>query len=610
MAQRAPAGKQNNAPALPAWLAPALVAVITFCAFLPALKAGFVSWDDDRNFLTNASYRGLGPTQLGWMWTTFHLGHYVPLSWMTLGLDYTLWGMNPTGYHFTNLAIHTANAVLVYALARRIFAHTMPALAPRALGWASALAALLFSLHPLRVESVAWVTERRDVLSMLFLLASILTYLRSLDAQEKRWYAISLGLFVCALLSKATSLTMPAILLLLNVYPLRRITSRDDWRTVLIELAPYALLSAATAVMTLIALPHLTQLGLPAKIAVSAYSLAFYLWKTLAPQGLAALYAMPANVNPGEMRYLASYALLALLSAGAWLVRRRWPAVMASWIAFLIVIMPMLGVVQNGPQIAADRYTYFAAPALALLAAGAVVTLRGSLGEVANGAAGFILVALVFLTWRQTQRWQDSRALWTQVLTVEPQSALGRNNMGNVLFQERRFNDAIAHYRQAITIAPTYTEAHNNLGVTLLNQGNVVGALAEYESAAKTNPADPEPHANWGAALDGLGRTEESLVHFQRALALDPSHANAQVNYANAVMKLGRVDEAVRLYKEAIRRHPELAEAHLNFGVALARQGKLTEAAEQLRMALALKPESPEARQYLARLLEIQRGGK
>ncbi len=597
---------KDSAP--PAWLVPLLVATLTFVAFLPALEAGFVTWDDDKNFLANPSYRGLGAAQLGWMWTTFHLGHYVPLTWMSLGLDYSLWGMKPGGYHLTNVALHSANAVLVYALARRIFARTLPSLAPLALALASALAALLFSLHPLRVESVAWVTERRDVLSMLFALSSALCYLRSTDddAPTAPWYALSLGLFACALLSKATSLTLPALLLILNAHPLRRLGTASQRRAVMLELASFVLLSVATSVLTLVALQRLPQLGPFEKVAVSSYSLAFYLWKTIVPENLAPLYAMPAAIDPLALRYLASYALVVALSAGAWLARRRWPGVTTAWVAFLVAILPLLGLVQNGPQIAADRYTYFAAPALALLAAGAIVSLRGPLGEITTGAAAFVLVALGFLTWRQAGVWHDSSTLWTQVLRVEPHSAIARNNMGNVLFLDRRINDAIDHYRRALAVAPNYAEAHNNLGVALSKQGNLAGAIAAYQRAVAANPASAEAHANWGTALDAIGRPDESLEHFRIALSLE-GNADTQVNYGNALVKIGQVDSAIRLYKEVALRHPDHVEAHLNWGVALARQGKLAEAVGQFRLTLALKPESPEALEYLARLVEIQR---
>src|SRR6266567_1397027 len=223
------------------WAIPAAVALATVAAFLPVLRNGFVVWDDDRNFVENPHFRGLGLEQLRWMWTTFHMGHYVPLSWMTLGLDYDVWGMNPSGYHLTSLLLHAANAVVVYFLARWVLEQTaapqwgqtpfewsLTPFAPFAL--VAAIAALLFALHPLRVESVAWATERRDVLSGFFYFSSILAYLRSRGKDEsKRGYWIAVLLFVCALLSKATSMSLPAVLLILNVYPMRRIGGAAAW---------------------------------------------------------------------------------------------------------------------------------------------------------------------------------------------------------------------------------------------------------------------------------------------------------------------------------------------------------------------------------------------
>ena len=234
--------------------APLVVAISAFLTFLPALGNGFVTWDDDRNFLNNAHYRGFGFDNLRWMWTTFHMGHYVPLSWMTLGLDYVVWGMNPTGYHLTNVLLHAVAAVLVYFIARRILRAAQPDAEdrPGMLVIAAAVAALVFAMHPLRVESVAWATERRDVLSMCFFLATTVTYLRSLDASPRRrsWYWLSVGLFLCALLSKATAMTLPAVLLIMNAYPLRRLGGAHGWRSaaarrVYVEIAPFAALSAA-----------------------------------------------------------------------------------------------------------------------------------------------------------------------------------------------------------------------------------------------------------------------------------------------------------------------------------------------------------------------------
>ena len=598
------------------WCVPLFVALITFVAFLPALRAGFVSWDDDKNFLANPYYRGLGLAQLGWMWTTFHLGHYVPLTWMTLGLDYLLWGMNPAGYHRTSLVLHSADAVLVYFLARRVIgveARGVTMVQRRHLAVSSAFAALVFSLHPLRVESVVWVTERRDVLSYLFYLTSALLYLRAVESDDarRRWYWPSVAVFACALLSKATSVTLPAVLLILNAYPLKRIGSASGgwWsqssRNVYRELVPFMVLAGATVIMTFIALPHQTQLNVAQKVAVSAYSLMFYLWKTVAPTSLAPLYAMPVRIDPAASKYLVSYAVIISLGVAAWLARRKAPVVAMAWLAFLVAVLPMLGVVQNGPQIAADRYTYFAAPFLGVLAGAALLKLLPAFGGVATGVAGAILVALGALTWNQATVWENSRTLWTHVLQVEPDSPIARNNMGNIWFQQGRFDDAIEQYQRAIALKPNYPEAHNNLGVALSRRGKFDDAIAEYQRALVASPLNDEAHDNWGVALAAQGRAVDAIEQYRQAIAINPDNADAQVNWGNALLLLGNIRGAIDQYTVALRMRPDNAEAYVNWGVALARQGKLVLAVEKFRRALLITPDHPEASEYLARSLEI-----
>ena len=250
---------------------PVLLALVSFVVFLPALEAGFVNWDDDQNFLDNPNYRGLGAARLRWMFTTFLMGHYIPLSWVTLGLDYVVWGMKPAGYHLTNLLLHVANAVLFYFMALRLLRASTPgdhADGSLALTLGSGFATLLFAVHPLRAESVAWITERRDVLSGLFYLAAVLAYLRYCDgavsdgSRTRKWYWASLGLFALALLSKAMAVTLPVILLVLDVYPLRRlggVGGRRPWassRSVVTEKLPFFVLSLAAGVIALVALAH------------------------------------------------------------------------------------------------------------------------------------------------------------------------------------------------------------------------------------------------------------------------------------------------------------------------------------------------------------------
>ena len=591
------------------WIAPACVAILSLTPFLPALQNGFVSWDDEKNFIANPHYRGLGLEQLSWMWTTFHMGHYVPLSWMTLGLDYVLWGMRPVGYHLTSLLLHAANAVLVYFLARRVLVHA-GACASAPSGDASlsaAFAALLFAVHPLRVESVAWVTERRDVLSLLFYLASVITYLRaaaSVGAARKAYW-LSVALFACALLSKATAMTLPAALFILEMYPLRRLPERGGWwgpaaRRVYLGLVPYAVLSAASVLLSLVALRPPDQLPVDQKVAVSAYSLSLYLWKSVAPLRLSPLYEMPQQVRPMALVFVASYAVVIGLTAFAWSTRRRWPGVSAAWLAFIAISLPMLGVVQNGPQIAADRYTYHAAAVLAILAGGGMCALLSRAHGGATRAAAVALIAgLSVLTWNQAKVWRSSETLWARVLMRDPTSSYAHSATATLLYGQDRVSEAIEHSRQAVALAPGLAEAHNNLGVGLARQGIVAEAIEQYQRAVAINPRYDEAQGNWGVVLARQGDLEGAIDHYRQALAMNPLNADAQVNWGNALVRLGNPVDAMTHYQAALTIRPDHADAQLNWGVALARLGKLPDAIRHFELALAINPDLTEATTYL-----------
>src|SRR5881409_306616 len=363
------------------WLVPSLIALVTFAAFLPALQNQFVSWDDPENFLDNPHYRGLAWSQLRWMWTT-HQGHYIPLTWMTLGLDYLLWGMNPVGYHLTSLLLHAANAVVFFFVVRRLLTLALPGPSERghALVLSAGFAALVFAIHPLRVESVAWVTERRDVLSGLFYLSAILIYLRTCERGERGrgWYWAAVGLFACALLSKSMVMNLPIVLLILDVYPLRRLGGATGWwsepaRRVYVEKIPFVLLATAAAAIAVMAqlsvhaAASLAQLSVPGRVAVSAYGLSFYLWKMVVPLNLSPLYPLSPIVNPWAMPFVLSYTMVLAITAIALALRRRVPGLPAAWSAYVVVLLPVLGIFQSGPQIAADRYTYLASLGWAIL---------------------------------------------------------------------------------------------------------------------------------------------------------------------------------------------------------------------------------------------------
>ena len=558
---------------------PLLVGVCACLAYLPSLGGEFVTWDDNRNFLDNPAYRGLGLTQLAWMWTSTHMGHYVPLTWMTLGLDYALWGMNPLGYHIQNVLLHGLNAALVLTVARRVFAIAgVSADGDDDAVWPSVLAALVFAVHPLRVESVAWITERRDMLSLLWYLTSALCYLRFVGSGGRRWYWASLVTFAMSLLSKATSMTLPAALLVLNVYPLRRLGGRAGYATqsarrVVLELIPFGLLSVAAAVLSIFALHPPAQRTLAEKLAVSAYSLAFYAWKTIWPTSLAPLYEMPGRVDPAATRYLVSYGAVAALAVAAWLVRRRWPGVTAALAAFFLTMLPMLGAVQNGPQIAADRYTYHAAPILGLLVGAAWARWCRATLAIRLAAAGFVLIALGAATWRQSSYWRTSEALWGRVLAVDSTSSIAQIAMGDLLIAQGRASEAAFHYGRGVQLDPDYAEGHNNLGVALARDGRVA----------------------------------EAVEHYRQAIAIDSTYVDAIVNLANALLRLGRPREALASYEAAERIRAGNADTHFNWGVGLAQLERFPEAAVQFRMVLKLDPTNAEARTYLQRVEQMQR---
>src|SRR5256886_49491 len=356
------------------WLVPVLIALVTLAAFLPTLQNQFVNWDDHENLLDNPHYRGLGRAHLRWMWTT-HMGHWIPLTWMTFGLDYLLWGMNPVGYHLTSLLLHVTNAVVFFFVVRRILTLALPSPAERshALAVSAGFAALVFAIHPLRVESVAWVTERRDVLSGLFYLLTILVYLRASErgARGQGWYWPSVAAFVCALLSKSMVVNLPVVLLILDVYPLRRLGGAVGWwsepaRRGFVQEIPFVLLAAAASAIALMAqLSHdpmvsVVQLSGLGRLAGSMYGVGFYLLKTVAPVNLSPLYELPPTVNPWAPPFIVSYGVVVAITALVLALRRREPGLPAAWLAYVVVLLPVLGIFQSGPQIAAGRYTYLA----------------------------------------------------------------------------------------------------------------------------------------------------------------------------------------------------------------------------------------------------------
>lgn len=485
------------------WLL-ALVVASTITAFSPALEAGFVNWDDESNLLLNAHWRGLGWAQWRWAFSTVLNGHYHPLTWLSYGLDFALWGLRPAGYHLTNVLLHALNAALLFAIARRLFLPHRDA----ALG--AAAAALLFALHPLRAESVAWVSERRDVLSGAFYLGTVLLYLQG------RLRA-ALLCFSASLLSKAMGVTLPLALLILDFHPLGRLRAKAERRKALLEKLPFLALAAlATALGFIAEIPvgaarSLAETPLLERIAVASYGTVFYILKTAAPTGLSHLYPRPASASLAQWPYCGALAAsLGLLALGLWALRRR-PALAASLLFYAASLGPVVGLVQFGPHLVADRFSYIPCLGFALLAGGA---LRGR-GRPLRAAAAALAVALGAASYRQSGFWRDSRALWERAAAADPGNWVAWNYLGLLALERGSPAEAAGHFEVALAIKPDYGAAHNNLGNALFALGRVERSLKRYREAARLSPGHEAVHYNIAKALLKLGRRRDAALHLE-----------------------------------------------------------------------------------------------
>ena len=611
---------------------PVVVAVVTFVTYLPVLWNGFVGWDDDENILNNPYFRGLGWARLRWMFTTFHLGHYQPLSWLTFAIDYLWWGINPLGYHLTNLLLHVANAVLFYFLVSRVLTLADVDSRKSQIVWfASGVAALLFAIHPLRVESVAWITERRDVLSGLFFLGTLLFYLRGATSDDRGtrrlWLGVALVFYVLSLFSKAIGMTLPVVLLVLDVYPLRRLGwEKHSWfgrasREIWLEKLPFVILAVGAGVLALMAqsrsgaMKSLDAYGFFLRVFQTSYGLSFYLWKTLLPLDLSPLYQIPKFIDPTAPAFLISSSLVLGLTIILIKLRRRWPAGLAVWICYTAILAPVLGIAQSGEQFVADRYSYLSCLGWALLTGvGAAYLWRRLISRkvVYSNLAGFILLCLAVLsvlatmTWRQTKIWHDSETLWRHALQLDPSSSAVHNNLASALLENGKSKEAIDLYQKALQIDPEYAEAHFNLGMAYAGMDQLDVATAEFLTGLKFNPRNAKAHHYLGLLYARRGNLSSAIERFHESLKLSPSESSVRVDLGTALAMQGNIAEAVDEFRQAIAIHPDSASAHHKLGRVLAAQNRLAEATREFREALRINPDYAAAHLSLGEALAEQ----
>lgn len=574
--------------ALRRFLPPAAVFSIAFVTFLPGLSGEWLNWDDDVNFLWNRDFRGLGWSNLRWMFTTTHQGHWIPLTWLTLGANYALGGMDPWGYHLVNLVIHAGSAVLFYFAARRLISVARQGYGEPALSAGATVAALLFAVHPLRVESVVWVTERRDVLSVFFFLLSALGYLRAvqrgIDGRlAPAWRGLSVAAFVCALMSKSSALMLPAALLLLDVYPLRR--AGRGWRRLIVEKLPYLVLAAADVVVVWIAVQRAAKLtglgthGIAGRAAIVFYSFFYYPWKLVWPAELSPMYELPPHVDPLRPRFVVAMVAVVLVTAALVALRRRWPAGLAAWVYSALMILPLSGVIHAGFQLVQDRWSYLSGMGFNLLAGGGIALLldaraRGRVSPViARSVTAGAAAALVFLAvaaWDQSKVWADSETLWRWAANLDPECAMCWNNLGVALSGRERHQEAEAAYRRMAALRPMTGMLANNIATALHGQGKDAEAEEMLRLAIRLDPSLTGALINLGESEAQAGRFGEALPHFRKAYALDPTYfpiakklAEALVAAAAAERKAGRPAEALALYQEALAVQPSSAQARV-----------------------------------------------
>ena len=594
--------------------------------FVHGLYNEFVEWDDPINLVNNKNFRGLGWTQISWMFSTTLMGHYIPVTWLTFGLDYVLWGMQPAGYHFTNLLLHAANVVLFFAIALRLL--------PRALPWATAverrmgaaLAALFFGIHPLRAESVAWATERRDVLSGLMFLACVLSYLASTerDGWRRRWrLALSLVFFALALLSKSIAMTLPLALLIVDVYPLRRLDlARLSWRNpsvrrVVLEKVPFFVLAITGAAVSYWSVAHhsfftsTVQYPLLSRIAMALYSLCFYIGKTVLPVGLAPLYELPATVDMFEGPFVFTAAAATLITVSVIALWRRWPAGCAAYLYYALVLAPVGGLVHAGFQLAHDRYSYLSCLGFALLVgaipalvgrARAQGTLSPKLGHVAVMTVMAWIAVLGTLTWEQVRVWRSTESLWTHASEAEPACSICQNNVGAMLVNSGNSRAALVHLALTVELRPDREKAYGGIGLALLQLDRAAEAEPHLRRALGKDAFDVGVLNNLAKALIRQGRFEEAIPYLRRALVLNNTQLMAQANLGVALAGAGRLDAAVQQFHRAMELDQFAPEARLGLVQAYLQAGQLNEARKHFTILRQLHPKlaAPLARHFVS----------
>jgi Flp pilus assembly protein TadD len=579
------------------WLFVAALAVAILIVYQPVWNGTFL-WDDAAHVTRPdlRSWQGLwsiwsapGATQ-----------QYYPLTHSFFWLQHRLWGDTPLGYHLVNVALHATVASMAGLILYRL---AIPG---------AYLAAAIFALHPVQVESVAWISEIKNTLSAVFYLGAALAWLRYREKPSAGPYALALGLFALALCTKSVTATLPAALLVIEWW--RR--GSLSWRRDLVPLVPFFVAGVAAGLWTVWVERSLVgaegaafDLTLVERCLIAGRALWFYAGKLLWPVNLVFSYPRWSVSQAVWWQYVYLAAAIAAFAV-AWSVRRRWRGPLAALLYFAGTLFPALGFFNVYPflfSFVADHFQYLASLGLFTLAAAGLARLleRARLrGRPAANAICLALVsALAVLTWKQSHAYVDVESLYRATIEGNPESWMAHNNLAGVLIARGAVDEAVGHVEKALALKPDYPEAYNNLGLVLASRGRIDEALAQYRKALALQPAYAEAHNNLGLLLARRGQFDEAIAHYRRALEIDPGLSGAHYNLAEALTARGRTDEAGDHLRTALALKPEYAEAHNSLGVILAERGKVDEARDQFLKSIELKPRYAEARNNLGIVL-------
>ena len=608
-------------------LALCVVFGVTVVAFAGVLGNEFVGWDDQQNLIHNVHYRGLSLQHLRWMFTTGFGGHYQPLSWLSFAIDIRFWGgINPAGVHFTNLVLHLATSFGFFFVTRRLLQHALGDVGVWSVELGALVATLLFAVHPLRVESVAWATERRDVLSGAWLMSATALYVSTTATAGTHLHRMRLTVclvsYMLSLLAKASGMTWPVVLFLLDVYPLHRWSalSQRARRRVVWEKLVFAIPAAGTAGLALWAqadagaLRSLTEHPIGLRIGQAFHSLMFYLLKTVWPVGLVPLYEQRPEGGALDAANVLSAVGVAGFAAVFWKLRRRYPALLTAGALYGVIVSPVLGFAQSGAQVAADRYSYLACMPWAVLAGGAFAqawantSLTDRLRRAALLCTALVVIGvLVLATRRQTRMWADSYTLWTTTIERAPDTPIAHLNLAVVLNDRGEYERAKEHSLYALSRLPSNRTAHLALARAALELGDLATAERHNEIALRISEALGKPDASTMVGLaivqTRLGRPDDAEQAYRAAIAAEPDVAEWRYDLAGFLASRGRFDEAQRYLEEVLRLEPARVEAYSRLGVVQINRGDPAAAISAWGEGLQRAPRDVNLRAQLAWVL-------